>query len=192
MTKSNATHQHILRVADEMFSTKGYKSVRLREVAQVVGLKHTAIYYYAASKEDLYVQVMERNFKRHQQGMEAAIAKADNDIRSQMKAVANWLISQTPMHLGRMIQSDFEELRPENAAKLNRLVFDSMRLPLEKALLSAQEQHLIETTNPSLAAISFISLMETVHSMRFAVSRAEKESIADTTIDIFLNGLLVR
>ncbi|NOK63437.1 MAG: hypothetical protein GFH27_549347n8 [Chloroflexi bacterium AL-W] len=192
MTKSNATHQHILRVADEMFSTKGYKSVRLREVAQVVGLKHTAIYYYAASKEDLYVQVMEQNFKRHQHAMEEAIARTNNDIRAQMKAVASWLMSQTPMHLGRMIQSDFAELRPENAARLNQLIFDSMRLPLEKALLSAQEQHIIETNNPGLAAISFISLMETVHSMQFASSREEKESIADTTIDIFLNGLLAR
>jgi AcrR family transcriptional regulator len=192
MNKAQQTHERILDTAESMFATKGYRSVRLRDVAQALELKHTAFYYYAKSKEELYVQVMERNFKRHQRGMEQAIHEAGEDVREQMRAVAHWLMSQSPINIGQMMQSDFAELGHENVMKLADKAFEAMRMPLETAFQGAKDRGLITTEDPGLAAISFVSLIETVNSIREPSVRDEHQVIIDRIVDMLLKGLLVR
>ncbi|MEQ8675150.1 MAG: TetR/AcrR family transcriptional regulator [Aggregatilineales bacterium] len=192
MTTTNQTHERILSVADEMFATRGYKSVRLRDIATALEMKHTALYYYAQNKEALYMQVMERNFSRHQQQMEAQIAGAGEDIRAQMQAVAVWLMSQPPLNIGRMMQSDFAELSAENARKLTVLLFDALRIPLERAIEQAQQDGIIALDNPGIGAISFISLIETLNAIHGTLTHEERLPVIENIIDMLLKGWLSR
>jgi AcrR family transcriptional regulator len=192
MNKSQQTHERILDTAESMFATKGYKSVRLRDVAQSLNLKHTAFYYYAKSKEELYVQVMERNFARHQRGMEQAIHDAGDDLGEQMRSVGHWLMSQPPVNIGQMMQSDFAELSHGNVMKLSQLAFDAMRLPLETAMQRAKDQGTIEIEDVGLAAISFVSLIESVNAIQEPDVRRDHQRIVDQLVDMLLNGLLRR
>jgi AcrR family transcriptional regulator len=192
MSKSRQTHERILDVAESMFATKGYNSVRLRDVAQTLEMKHTAFYYYAKSKEELYVQVMERNFKRHQRGMEEAIEAAGEDVWEQMRAVGHWLMSQQPLNLAQMMHSDFAELSTENVIKLSAIAFEAMRTPLETALQQAKDRGVVDTEDVGLAAISFVSLIETVNSIQEPSVQKGNTAIIDRLVGMLLNGLLVR
>ncbi|MEM8534872.1 MAG: TetR/AcrR family transcriptional regulator [Chloroflexota bacterium] len=194
-TPSNTTHQRLLDVAEELFSKRGYQSVRLRDIATAIGIKHAALYYYAPEgKEQLFVNVMTRSFHQHQAGMEAAIADAGDDLRDQMRAAALWLVSRPPMNIARMEQTDFTAIKPENARMLSQLIYDTLRQPIRNALVKAHTQGTVDLPDLDMAAITFIALIEIVHSNNAAGSGTvdEKTIIIDKLIDMLLQGWLKR
>jgi TetR/AcrR family transcriptional regulator len=50
----------MLEVAETQFAQKGYEGAHLESIAQEVGVRKTALYYYFESKEALYAVVLER------------------------------------------------------------------------------------------------------------------------------------
>ncbi|NDJ52513.1 MAG: helix-turn-helix transcriptional regulator, partial [Chloroflexi bacterium] len=80
MTDQRAAHraeisearQRVLEVAERLFSTRGYKDVRLQDIAKELGIKTASLYYHApGGKEELFVEVIERGLARHHQGLQA-------------------------------------------------------------------------------------------------------------------------
>jgi AcrR family transcriptional regulator len=182
----------MLQVAEHLFTTRGYVSVRLRDVADALGTKHAALYYYVpGGKEQLFVVVMERSIQRHAHGIQNAIHEAGSDIRDQLIAVARWLLQQPPLNLTRLGASDFLEISPEHALRLSQLMFDALRLPLVAALEHHQANGIIALADPGLAAIAFVTLVETVHADT-APYMTDKEAIVERLIDMLLNGWLQR
>ena len=56
----NETKNLILNKATELFALKGFSSVTMRDIAKVVGIKMSSIYYYYESKEALLKDVLTR------------------------------------------------------------------------------------------------------------------------------------
>ena len=78
------------------------------------------------ARNNSYIDVVERNLGHHRQGLTKAIASAPADIRSQLRAVADWLLSQPPMDLVRMVYSDLPSIDPEQADCLSRIAFETV------------------------------------------------------------------
>lgn len=57
------TRQEILDAAIEQISRSGEASVRLRDIARIVGIKEPSIYYYFANREELIVAAHVRRFE---------------------------------------------------------------------------------------------------------------------------------
>lgn len=55
--KSDRTKEQILGAAGELFSTKGFDSVTIRQIAKKAGCSHTTIYLYFKDKETLLHQL---------------------------------------------------------------------------------------------------------------------------------------
>jgi AcrR family transcriptional regulator len=190
---NNDTRQRILDIADQLFSRQGYKSVRLRDIADAIGMKHASLYYYApGGKEQLFAEVMERNLLRHRAGMEQAIVDAGDDLRAQMWAVARWLMAQPPLDLMRMQFADMPAISHERAAYLYQLAWDSLRLPLRHALESAYGRGLLGISDFDLAAISFITVVEGIHSAPRSDGDPTQDEVIERTIDMLLHGWLKR
>jgi AcrR family transcriptional regulator len=188
----NETRQKLLDVGERLFSERGYTSVRLRDIADALGIKHAALYYYfPEGKEQLYIAVMERNLHRHRAGMEQAVAEAGPELRDQLRAVAHWLLTQPPVNLARMTQSDLPALQAAHAERLGLLAFDSMRMPLTDAIAAAKERGIVVIEEPGLAAICFTALIQTIHGDDHPVAPF-RDSVVEQIIDLFLNGLLKR
>lgn len=190
----NQTHQHIMDVAEALFSARGYASVRLRDIATEVGIKHAALYYYVpGGKEALFVDVMTQNLERHRAGMEAAIATAGSELPDQMRAVAHWLLSQPPLNLARLQASDLPAISADNAHTLSMLMYDALRLPLQGALERAHATGIVDIPNTALAAITFTSLIQTVREETFVEPDGSRaETIVDDVIHMLLYGWLQR
>lgn len=190
---TNETHERILDIAEELFFARGYASVRLRDITDVIGIKHAALYYYApGGKEELFVQVLTRSMNRHRAGMAEVVAQAGPDLRAQMQAVARWLMSQPPVNIARMGESDFHAIDPQTAASLSQMIFDALRLPLTTALEEAQQKGVTDLDNPGLAAITFVSLVEMIHADDAPHFQNMKEIIVGQLIDMMLKGWLKR
>jgi TetR/AcrR family transcriptional regulator len=59
-SRDQDTRRKILEVAETQFGAKGYSGAHLQSIAEEVGVQKTALYYYFASKEALYVAVLAR------------------------------------------------------------------------------------------------------------------------------------
>ncbi len=190
---NNETRERILDIADDLFSKRGYASVTLRDIASVIGMKHASLYYYApGGKKQLYIEVMERNFLRHRQGLTEAIGGAGDELRHQMYAVARWLVSQPPLDFSRMHEADMSEIGQEQAERLMEMAYDAMRIPIIAALKQATEKGLIKLNDLNMAAMAFVSLLQSVHNVPAQYGSDVRQRIGIELVDMLLDGWLKR
>lgn len=190
---NNSTRVRILDAAEALFSARGFATVTLRDIANVVGMRHASLYYYVpGGKEQLYIEVMERNFKRHRTGLEQAITSAGQDIRTQLHGVARWLVTQPPIDVTRMHQADMLALEQAQAEQLMVLAYDSLRTPIVAAINRAVAAGVIHVPEPNLAAMGLISLIESVHAIPAAYQTLPLEQVAQQLVDMLFDGWRVR
>ncbi len=193
MVSDNDTYGRILDAAAELFAARGYEAVTLRDIGDAVKIKHASLYYYAPEgKKQLYMAVMERNFQRHREGITRAIANAQPDIRSQFRAVGQWLISQPPMNMSRVIQADTNSIGEENALKLSRSAYEALREPLVSALDRARSEGHIALRNLDMGALAFLTMVEVVHSVPSGGSKLIMDAYIEELIDMLMRGWEVR
>ena len=195
---NNETREQILRVAEELFSKRGFAAVKLRDIALAVGMRHASLYYYApGGKEGLFVEVMQRSFHRHREGMAQAIATAGDDLSAQMNALATWIISQPPMDLARMAHADLPAIDPQIAAELGELAIDSMTIPIIDALKAAEARGAIRPLmDHGLAAMAFNVLLQSVHQVPAEAIEQNipggRVAMGQTLVDMLLYGWIPR
>jgi AcrR family transcriptional regulator len=66
-TSGVETREHILKVAEELFTTQGYDKTSLRDIAERLGITKAALYYYFGRKEDI---LLELHMRLHRFGAE--------------------------------------------------------------------------------------------------------------------------
>ena len=195
---SNETREQILSVAEALFSKRGFAAVKLRDIAAAVGMRHASLYYYApGGKEGLFVEVMQRSFHRHREGMAQAIATAGDDLSAQMNALATWIISQPPMDLARMAHADLPAIDPQIAAELGELAIDSMTIPIIDALKAAEARGAIRPLmDHGLAAMAFNVLLQSVHQVPAEAIEQNipggRVAMGQTLVDMLLYGWIPR
>jgi AcrR family transcriptional regulator len=189
----NETHTRLLDIAEALFAQRGLAAVKLREIADAVGIHHASLYYYApGGKEQLYVEVMERNALRHRRGLTAALEDAEDDLRAKLYAVAGWLISQTPLNAAGMAFSDLPSLNPIHAERIARLSYEAICTPIAAALKPYRDQLALSDLNE--AAMILASLVQSAHlipdhQLSHAQSRVQ---IAQRYVEMLLNGWIKR
>lgn len=143
---NSASRERLLAAAEKLFSQKGYHSVTLRDVAAAIDIRQASLYHHApGGKEELFIEVMERIFERHKNGLNESMTNAEKDLRSQLRAVSRWLLTQAPMDLVRMTYSDMPAIKPEEAARLSELAYESMIMPVIAVLGAAHAAGEIKT-----------------------------------------------
>ncbi len=194
-TPDNDTHKLLLDVAEEMFAKRGYGSVKLRDIAETLGMKHASLYYYAPNgKQQLYVEVTERMLHRHRQGIDKAIADAGSNVGDQLQAIGQWLISQPSINMDRMFNVDMPGLDAAHATRLAQLAWETLTGPLTQVLDQAKTAGSVDVPDTEIAAISLISLIQSIHGVPETVLRSpdERQEIARRVVDMMLYGLFRR
>ncbi|MEZ4656481.1 MAG: helix-turn-helix domain-containing protein [Caldilineaceae bacterium] len=189
----NETRERILDVAEALFMQRGYSAVKLRDIADEVGMRHASLYYYApGGKEELFVAVLRRSLLRHQQEMTRLIAEADDNIQAQAYAVSDWLVSQPPLDLVRMVQADLPAIDPAKAAELSGLLVHALTAPLMGALRGAQAAGAVTVANEGMAAMSLITLIQNIHHIPLESIPEGRQAFGRKLVDMLLNGWLTR
>ncbi|HSP90663.1 MAG TPA: TetR/AcrR family transcriptional regulator [Vicinamibacterales bacterium] len=126
--RTSANAQRILRAADRLFATRGYRNVSVRDIAETAGVTHPLIYHYFGSKRDLFAAVLEKNQSR----MRAA-GDRDVPVREMILALVRanfgesrtYLLSLTRAFADGMRPADWPGGFPGVEAILERLIIDS-------------------------------------------------------------------
>jgi TetR/AcrR family transcriptional regulator, cholesterol catabolism regulator len=183
------SREQFLRVAESLFSVRGYTSVTLKEIADQLEVKQAAIYYHFPNgKEELFVEVTRRSFRRHQQGLAEAIDQAAPNLAAQLKAIADWLLSQPPINMSRMARSDLPALSAVNIQELNALGEQALIDPIERVLRQGYERGEIRLVDSRTLATVFLAMMDTLHDLHLA-KKMPKAVLAQDMIDVLLDGM---
>lgn len=192
-TPSTESRERVLDAAERLFAKKGYAAVTLRDIAADIGIRHTSLYHHVpGGKEQLFIEVTERHLKRHHAGLNEAIAQAAPDIRSQLYAAADWLLSQPPMDLVRMMYSDMPAIEQSHAQRLSLVAYDSLIMPLQEALERARQNGEIRHPNAGLVAGALLGMIESMYSVPDYAIETSRAAMAHAVIDVLLDGLRPR
>ena len=158
--------ERVLEAAEKLFARKGYASVTLRDIAAEVGIRHTSLYHHVpGGKEELFIEVTEREFERHRQGLTRSLDAAHPEIQAQLYAVADWLLSQPPVDLLRMGYVDMPAIDPVQADRLTRMAYTSILSPIEEALEQAEKRGEIKHHDFGLMAGGLLGMIEALFSV---------------------------
>ena len=185
--------ERVLDAAEKLFMTRGYKMVTLRDIAIALKLNHTSLYHHApGGKETLFVEVMERSFRRHQDAMEMALGQAGPDLKAQLQAVTRWMLSQPPIDFMRMMSSDMPSISKSSARRLTQAAYNAFLGPLDRAFLQAHQAGQIRMlSDPRILSGAFLAIVQNAHAVPIDSRQnpTPKAAMVDELIDVLLLGL---
>jgi AcrR family transcriptional regulator len=153
--------ERVLDAAEQLFSQRGYASVTMRDIAAQLKMKVSSLYYHAPNgKEELFVAVMTRNLRRHEQGLREAIATAGERWQEQLYSAGHWLLAQPALDMGRFAQVDQHALSSEHAQQIFQGMYTALFAPLEQIFAQAQAQIGTTSPYPGVLAGAFLSMIE--------------------------------
>lgn len=197
MTNSEA-RERVIVAAERLFIEKGYAAVTVKDIAKAAKIHHSSIYHHlperdgkSGGKQELFIEVMERNLSRHKKAVQQAITENRGNLREQLSRIAAWLLTQPPMDFIRMAHSDMPALDDDAAERLSIMAYDALFVPLEAALMAAQTRGEIRHRNMGNMAGAVFSAIEGLHALPEDYLEVPKHDMALEIIDVFIKGLSV-
>jgi len=146
---------HILDIAEKLFTEHGYKSASIRAIAGECGVTNAAIYYHFPDKESLFAEVMQR----HAENLREQMTRAGENItspRERIEAILNAYINtiagqHAPIF---MLRKDTKHLKKHGQHRA--LWIQTVSQPLVKTLQLAQEADEIKTQPSAEEAASML------------------------------------
>ncbi|MEO1182346.1 MAG: TetR/AcrR family transcriptional regulator, partial [Cyanobacteria bacterium J06636_28] len=152
-----------------------------------------SIYHHIpGGKSALFLEVMTRHLQQHQAGIETALTHAEKDVRSQLIAIAHWLLSQPPLDMIRLSQSDLPAIDSSAAQQLDNLAFETLMLPIANVLVEAQIRGEVKHEDLGNVAGAILSAVEGLHAIPdiyLEQNSNSREHMAAQLIDVFLRGI---
>lgn len=177
--------ERVLNVAERLFSERGYKAVTLRDIAVELGIRQASLYHHVpGGKEALFVEVSARGLQRHRHELERAIGQAGPQLRDQLLAAGEWLLSQPPVNVGRMAHSDMPAIDAAHAQRLTQQVYEAVILPLDQLFRAAG----IAQPDPTLLAGSYLAIVEAIREAQRYTDMPRAAMLRDM-VDVLLHGV---
>ncbi len=187
--ENSESREQLLSVAGKLFSERGYTAVTLKDIADVLKVKQAAIYYHVPEgKEQLYFEVMKRGFEAHREGITRVLSEVTPTLGSQLKALANWLLSQPPLDIIRLARTDLPALSPNYAQQLSELGDQALTQPIQQLVKEAYERGETRLVDTRIMATIIIVTIDTIHDI-YRYKKLSKEVIAQDVIETLLDGM---
>jgi AcrR family transcriptional regulator len=121
--RTEKTQQKILKAAEAAFSEHGFEKAQLEDVAARAGHTRGAIYAHYASKENLFLALMEHRVLTKFTAMRRAL-DAEPDVAKRPAMFRNWLAAQSSDRAWGALMLEFKlyaSRRPESRETLQRM-----------------------------------------------------------------------
>jgi len=121
--RTEETRQKILKAAEATFAEHGFEKAQLEEVAARAGHTRGAIYAHYASKEDLFLALMDHRVLTKFTAVRQTL-EAEPDIAKRPAIFRNWLAAQANDHAWGTLMLEFKlyaSRRPDSREKLQRM-----------------------------------------------------------------------
>ena len=192
MSNTRLGKQHLLEVAEQLFTEHGYQAVSIRDIAQASGVTNAALYYHFQSKEALFDEVINHHAEKIAQRMEQAGAQQEN-VRTKLFAIldeyAKLVSERRSLFFSLRRQSD--EVGQEQVRRQHAQLVHRMLAPLENTLQIATDQGDLRQIPDQYSPASL--LLGLFHGMlqhrKHATNCLITSDDIELVIDIFWRGL---
>ena len=189
------TRQAILDAALALFAEKGYFGTSLRDVAQAVGVRESALYNYFSGKEALFEALLAAESAVKVERLTAILDAPLTDGRAVLDELAVFLLDRFAVprqqQLFRILMSD--GLRLARDGRINLLErMQSSRPRLEEVMQRLVDAGVLRALDPELLVMQFLGPLlfwRQLHAIgaRRAVIR-NRRAFGRAHVDQFLNG----
>lgn len=187
--------QQIVDAAVELFSRKGFRGTRTREIAEAAGISEAMIYRHFATKRKLYSAIIEAKSATEELLASAATAAHRKDDAGVLRAVGLKMIEQTVRDPSLMRLLLFSALEGH---ELSEIFFESRVKRLHQFLSSYIRKRIKEgrfrSMDALVAARGFIGMIVhylLIHEL-FGVKRplrSSPEEVVELFVSVFLKGI---
>lgn len=192
------TRRRILKAAETLFVTKGYKGVSMKDLAEAVQVTPAALYYhFPGGKEDLFLDIIKAMFEEWAAGVAVAIAPA-KDIRERLKLLTYYFLGRSSDNFP-MLMRDVNELIKDDAKKhavwhhygdtFMQAIINVFEEAIERGEVS---QHFPAQTIASMYHGMNIALLRDPRKMSWCNDQIEVERYANIVVSVLLDGIGVR
>ncbi|MGB4781979.1 TetR/AcrR family transcriptional regulator [Candidatus Methylomirabilis sp.] len=187
--------QQIVEAAVELFSRKGFRGTRTREIAEAAGISEAMIYRHFATKRELYSAIIEAKSATEELLASAATAAQGKDDAGVLRAVGLKMIEQTVRDPSLMRLLLFSALEGH---ELSEIFFESRVKRLHQFLSSYIRKRIKEgrfrSMDALVAARGFFGMIVhylLIHEL-FGVKRplhSSPKKAVELFVSVFLKGI---
>jgi len=126
----NARRARLIAAAGEVFRAKGYAAASLNDIARAIGIPRANLYYYVASKEELFEECIADAVDSNIRAAEAIAAQALTP-RQQLEALIALFIRSQAEHYPYLfvyVQEDMRRISAEDARWATRMAAATRRI----------------------------------------------------------------
>ncbi|MDY0407937.1 TetR/AcrR family transcriptional regulator [Virgibacillus soli] len=185
------TEQTILEAATSLFLNQGYQEVSIDEVASKAHVTKATVYYYYASKADLFTESMVQMMYRIQKQIDTVLNR-DEPLQVRLKEI-------TKAHLQATVHIDMNGFMRETRSALTKEqiqsiqqaeenMYSSIEIAIQNAIQKNEIPHHI---HPKFVAHTYIALLQ-VGNYRNANNEpifSSVDKMVDQILQFFWNGL---
>ncbi len=193
MLDKDEVKEAIVNVARHIFSRFGFRKTTMDEIAIASKKGKSSIYYYFASKEEIFQAVVEKEALILKQELINAINQADSPAN---KLKAHVLIRMRTME---KLANFYSAIKDDYLSHLDfiekiRKKYDQEEIQMmENILKEGVQNNIFEIDDTSLAAIAIVTALKGMEIPLFwGVEEHDIERRLDNLINILFNGVLKR
>jgi len=180
----------VLEHATRLFRERGFAGTSLQDIAESMGLKRPALYYYFKSKDALLDRLIDEATSAPAQDLEAIGDRRDLDAAARLHAMAcciiDWVAGHTDIFL-LMVKSE-ADLCPASAQRFNngrRGALEAVRKVIEDGGKSGE----FRTVDPQIAALGVWGICNWVAWWYSPEASQPIETIASQLADMAVSSL---
>jgi AcrR family transcriptional regulator len=197
MSNPRLGKNHLLEIAEQLFTENGYQAVSIRDIAQAAGVTNAALYYHFPSKEALFDEVLAYHADKLAQRM-AQASEGASGTRGKLLAILGEYAVQVSEPERRSplfsLRRKPDKVNQEQVKKQHGHMVQRLLAPLESTLQTATDQGELQALPDNTSSASLLMglfhgmLQHRKNTMNGEVSTEDIELI----IDIFWDGLGVK
>ena len=186
---------HILDIAETLFTEHGYKSASIREIARECGVTNAAIYYHFPNKESLFGEVIQR----HAAHLRDQMTLAGENIASMQERVVAILTAYVDAIAGQhapifMLRSNVKHIKMHGPHRGQFM--QAVSQPLVETLKLAQQSGEIKK-QPSAEEVAAMMLgmlhgLAQQHRATGVEGKALSHRDTQIAVDLFWDGISVQ
>ncbi len=193
VVQKDEVRSHIIRVAGKIFTRFGFKKTTMEEIAMATNKGKSSIYYYFASKEDIFRAVVEKEAEELKKDLKTAVSKVEDPIE-QLKT---YILFR--MHKMKTLTNFYAALKSDSLAHLEfieqiRKEYDRREIEVVSSILKkGMENEEFVIDDPELAAVALVTAMKGLEIPLFIrKEHGDIEKRLDNLIQFLFYGLVKR
>jgi AcrR family transcriptional regulator len=188
--RSRGTIARILEAAQSLFLARSYADVTIDDIAAEADVTKGAVYHHFASKEELYLAMMNADFEEKASLFQRVVGSAEG-CRARLRALTSAYFSLPPAKrdLIHLVRRDSNAFGEPTRSSLVRAYQAALPNPVETILLQGMRSGELRGTDPRLLSWQFVAIVEVTLNRYADGLFPDPDSRLDYVLDLFFSGV---